>query len=847
LAKVGARQKPKKSRLVASQAGFEKGKYIVNVDYINKGAVASEISLFKNALAKKPYETMSVETLLWQIGWGSYQKIVEKGRDILKYDGEDEFFKFKKSLPCVTFSGVFEPTRKKENITSPTGLLVADFDHLDDVQHTKTVLSHDPYVRAAFISPSNYGAKALFIAENIKNDTGHKIFFAAVQRYIRETYQLDIDESGKDICRLCFVSYDPDMFVNESPDYFPIDQWQTEPPPHKPQQRPEQNQYQSSDSKRRYVEKCLETLCGNVRNAQQPGSRHDTHLKNSIVIGGYIGGGWLDEQFAISQLQQAIIDSGVSDPQSRMQTIIDGVKHGKTKPLNPPEREYQPGGSESSPGGSAGDGLSEEWEEPLPLNCELLPVEKFNVEWLPEPLRDWVADIAHRQSSPVDYSAIGAMAVFASLVGKKCGIRPKKYDDWIIVPNNFGCIIGRPSAKKSPALSEVLKPLYVLEYEAKERFERDNLEWTRGDILHDMQTDDLKKKAADAVKKGDTQRAKALLADMNPADDTPKPARQRYLVNDTTIEKLGELLAENPNGVLIYRDELSGFFKTINREDKSNDKAFYCESWNGLNKYTYDRIGRGTVDIENCVVSIVGCLTSSQAMHIVSSAMNTGLDDDGMFQRFQFLVYPDHPVFEYVDRFPDKTAREYAYNFFRHISELTYHPGEYDKVFCFKFADDAQQIFIEWLTALEHDLSADDIHPAIESHLGKYRSLIPSLALLIHLGEYSDSPDCDVQIDSLNKAISFGNYLKSHAMRVYGMALNNDAHLGKLLLEKIKMGKLSNPFVISDAKRPKWHGLSAEGTVETAIKTLLSHGYLKHVAVFTSGRKKTEYHISQKI
>jgi len=72
---------------------------------------------------------------------------------------------------------------------------------------------------------------------------------------------------------------------------------------------------------------------------------------------------------------------------------------------------------------------------------------------------------------------------------------------------------------------------------------------------------------------------------------------KRYLVNDATVEKLGELLNHNPNGLLLFRDELSGFLHTMDRPGHENDRAFYCEAWNGTGAYTYDRIGRGTLAV----------------------------------------------------------------------------------------------------------------------------------------------------------------------------------------------------------------------------------------------------------
>lgn len=68
------------------------------------------------------------------------------------------------------------------------------------------------------------------------------------------------------------------------------------------------------------------------------------------------------------------------------------------------------------------------------------------------------------------------------------------------------------------------------------------------------------------------------------------PKRTRYLVNDTTVEKVGEILADNPNGVLLFRDELVGFL-ALDREGQEGARTFFLESWNGDGRFTFDRIG----------------------------------------------------------------------------------------------------------------------------------------------------------------------------------------------------------------------------------------------------------------
>ena len=84
------------------------------------------------------------------------------------------------------------------------------------------------------------------------------------------------------------------------------------------------------------------------------------------------------------------------------------------------------------------------------------------------------------------------------------------------------------------------------------------------------------------------------------------PTARRYLVNDATVEKLGELLHENSNGLLQFRDELNGFLRSMDRQGHESDRGFYLESWNGFGSYTYDRIGRGTIVIPNICLSIFG-------------------------------------------------------------------------------------------------------------------------------------------------------------------------------------------------------------------------------------------------
>jgi hypothetical protein len=255
-------------------------------------------------------------------------------------------------------------------------------------------------------------------------------------------------------------------------------------------------------------------------------------------------------------------------------------------------------------------------DPPRPLPTPLLPVPRLHPAMLPEPFREWLWDIAERGCFPLEFPAAAIVAA-AAVVGRRLGIRPKRCDDWLVVPNLWGAIVGPPSVQKTPGAEEALLPLKRLVAEALAAYEAALEEYKLDSLVAKAQAkaakdalekaakgkrpkagkgDATKAEAGDAEPAGDDKDELRLLAQEALAGEGDKPpVLRRYIVNDSTVEKLGEILAENPNGVLTFRDELTGFLRTLDREGHENDRGFYLEGWNGTGDYTYDRIGRGTL------------------------------------------------------------------------------------------------------------------------------------------------------------------------------------------------------------------------------------------------------------
>ena len=290
--------------------------------------------------------------------------------------------------------------------------------------------------------------------------------------------------------------------------------------------------------------------------------------------------------------------------------------------------------------------------EVLPDALTAVPV--FDYDLLPELLRARVRDVSERMQCPADYVAIGLLVTLSSLIGRRVGVAPKENDDWTVIPNLWGAVVGRPGVLKSPALHEVMKPIGHLEAKAAEIHSEETNDFEAIRLVHKESEKVAQAEIRKFLKQGDKMSAADAARELDSLESY-KPVCRRYVVNDSTVEKLGEILNENPMGVLLFRDELAGFFRNLEKVGREGDRAFYLECWNGDGSFTYDRIGRGTLHIPAACISILGGIQPGPLLEIVRRAGGAG--DDGLLHRFQLIVYPNpSKTWRNIDRSPDQSA-----------------------------------------------------------------------------------------------------------------------------------------------------------------------------------------------
>lgn len=421
---------------------------------------------------------------------------------------------------------------------------------------------------------------------------------------------------------------------------------------------------------------------------------------------------------------------------------------------------------------------------------------------------------------------------------------PVRFDRHLVVPNLWGGIVGRPGTMKSMAVQEALNPVNRLAATSRERFKAQLAVYAaKAELLH-IEIDAIKAAIKQRVKNAQPLDDLETQLVEKQAELAEKPTERRYMTQDATVEKLGELLRDNPQGLLVFRDELAGWLHTLERSGREGDREFFLEAWNGAGDYTVDRIGRGTIYIGAVTVSIVGGIQPGKLEPYIAEALDEGRGADGLLQRLQLMVWPDSmPTFKPIDRWADSQAKDRAYKVFLHIDELdlsTIPTDEEAGIPAMRFTEDAQQVYDDYRSDLEQRLRGDDMvnTPAFESHLAKYRSLMPSIALLYHLVDVvtTNGPAGAVSETAATNAVEWCTFLEQHARKVYAAELAPGLSGARVMADKIKSGAVTDGQTLRDVYRHHWTGLRTAPDVSLAVQQLEQCGWARLVTTDTGGR-----------
>ena len=195
----------------------------------------------------------------------------------------------KRKLPVILFSGIFSK-REDSALTQHSGIICIDLDNVPVVEY-KNKLSFDPYTLACFVSPTGTGLKVLM---KISNPERHREHYRAICKYYKDTYNIDADPTSINVSRACFISYDPELILNEESAVYGgfISE------------RPKEDASVSQPNINTDYE-TLNIACKMIRKASD-GDKHNVLLRASILCGGYIASGNMEEDEVVRVLSRGL-------------------------------------------------------------------------------------------------------------------------------------------------------------------------------------------------------------------------------------------------------------------------------------------------------------------------------------------------------------------------------------------------------------------------------------------------------------------------------------------------------------------------------------------------------------
>lgn len=453
------------------------------------------------------------------------------------------------------------------------------------------------------------------------------------------------------------------------------------------------------------------------------------------------------------------------------------------------------------------DATAADWPELKRLAAAPHQPPPFDLSLLPEGMRAWVADEASRLAVPPEAVAVPALVAAGSLIGNSRRLYVKAVDkSWAEPAILWGVIIASPSMKKSPALRAGLRYIKALEreeaaaYRKREEAAKPQLKALEVQIRGVSKS--LEKAEAsgnDADAKAHKSRLQALYEEQEGLVQTPR----RLIINDVTPEMAGQLLQQNPNGLLYSRDELEGFLKSLEKQNYENARTMYLEAYSGVDSYGQERLSRA-VHIETAALSIIGGIQPGVFQRHLDTVLKTD-GGDGFFARMQLTVWIESQNLGLgSDTPPDQLAAERAETIHRNLRDEAQRiseglgPGAFEGI---SFAHDAQEHFDSWrreLNSYRHTAIVQE-RPAYDAYIGKLEATAVRLALILHCVDHADGkPTPSVTLDQVIRAIGLATYFLEHAKRTYRVPESTHWRGAMALAEKILKRDLKDQTTLRD-------------------------------------------------
>lgn len=397
----------------------------------------------------------------------------------------------------------------------------------------------------------------------------------------------------------------------------------------------------------------------------------------------------------------------------------------------------------------------EEKEKKVPDNSDLIDHYMFNksdlnfpLEVFPKPFQSYLMECHEKLDSIIDYMGCSLLWTISILTGNLFSIKVK--NGWHETPVVWFSLVGRAGVGKTPSIRRILYPL---------------IKENNKEIKNYIKNTEAYREYEKLSKKEKEQQI-----------EIDKPNKKQFIADDITLEALVDLHQEVTTGVGVFKDELAGWLKDMNKYREGSDLEFWLSTWSGTS-VNVNRLTRVGSFVENPFIPVIGGIQPA----VLNELYNQEKKDNGFMDRM-LISYPDVTIPKYNDEEISTDAiiwyNSIIANLRKVIQKLKQETeAEEIKKIEVYFNYEAKKLWINKFNEITEKQNSDNENEYFKSMYPKQKSYIPRFAFLLNALNSVCNDDIDFRIieaSAMNGAIKLSDYFVATAKKIKFEKSEND-------------------------------------------------------------------------
>lgn len=387
----------------------------------------------------------------------------------------------------------------------------------------------------------------------------------------------------------------------------------------------------------------------------------------------------------------------------------------------------------------------------------------FPIDIFPKDIQTYILECNQKLDSSVEYMGCSMLWLISVCIGNSIDVEVKR--GWNENLSIWLSIVGKAGLGKTPSISNIIFPLLKINAKEIKKYIKENEKFEYYDSLSKKEKEEH--------------------------SEVQKPIKTQFIANDITLEALVDLHQESDNAVGVFKDELAGWLKDMNKYREGSDLEFWLSSWSGKSVNLNRKTAKSSF-VEKPFIPVLGGIQPS----IFNSFYTEENKDNGFMDRM-LLCYPDLKIDYYNENEISENIlnwyKETIISFYDTIKGIVKRDEDGEILsLTSKFSEEAKA---EWkrmfneMTSVQNDEQENEY---LKSMYPKQKSYIPRFACLIHVFN-------DFFIDDGNSLlISKESILKAEKLSKYFIATAK-----KIKINSAEVSKLKSTIGLNKGKNEK--------------------------------------------